>query len=266
VTGQFKPGDTFKDCDECPEMVVVPAGEFLMGSAEDDKSRDTNEQFQHYMRIPAPFAVGKFEITKDEFEAFKRDTGYRVSMVCGEERLGIAPGRLKQAGNEPAVCINWDDAKAYTTWLSTKARKVYRLLSETEWEYAARAGSELTFISAKNEEELCQFGNSADAAFKEVYKDWTEWRAANCSDGFVHTAPVGSFPANAFGLYDVQGNAAEWVEDCYSGDPLKSCTNRVLRGGSWIGEPRHLRAAARGGPWSEPGIGRGFRVAMTLGH
>jgi hypothetical protein len=163
VTPEYKVGETFKDCDDCPEMVVVPAGEFTMGSPPDEKNHGA-EGPQHSVHIQAAFAVGKFEVTKDQFETFVNDSGHDAGASCytienneSEERAGCSfrnPG-FKQGGNEPAECINWNDAKAYAAWLGEKTGKSYRLLSEAEWEYAARAGSQLRLVSAQSEDDLC---------------------------------------------------------------------------------------------------------------
>jgi formylglycine-generating enzyme required for sulfatase activity len=283
VTPEHKPGETFKDCENCPEMVVVPAGEFTMGSPPSEKDRESEEGPQHDVSIPAPFAVGKFELTKDQFDAFVNDSGYGAGSKCWTyengkflERTGRSfrnPG-FKQGGNEPVTCINWDDAKAYSAWLSKKTGKSYRLPSEAEWEYAARAGSQLRLVSAKSEGDLCHYGNGADLTAKKTFKDWP---GANCSDSYVYTAPVGSFAANDFGLHDMQGNVFEWVEDChhdsYNGAPSDGsawvsggdCSKRVLRGGSWDGYPRYLRPAFR---FRNRAVNRyitfGFRLARTL--
>ncbi len=155
--------------------------------------------------------------------------------------------------------INWDDAKAYAAWLSKKTGKTYRLLSEAEWEYAARAGSTTRFSFGNNETDLCRHGNVADRTLKKIYENET---VANCTDNYLHTAPVGVYAANRFGLHDMDGNVWEWVEDCwhdnYNGAPSNgsawttgNCSRRVLRGGSWVNDPSYLRSASRS--WNDSG-------------
>ena len=245
-----KPGDKFRDCPECPEMVVVPEGSFRMGSPPSEEGRSDSEGPVHRVRIAEPFAVGKYEVTFEEWDACERDGG------CG----GYWPddeGRGR--GSRPVIHVSWEDAQAYVAWLSRKTGEAYRLLSEAEWEYAARAGTTTRYH----------------------WRDDIGWNRANC-DGCGNrwdargTVPVGSFPANAFGLYDVHGNVWEWVEDCwngsYAGAPTDgsawtsgNCDRRVLRGGSWYDDPRNLRAALR--DWYGT-VNRydylGFRVARTL--
>ena len=185
------------------------------------------------------------------------------------------PG-FNQADGHPVVCVSWEDAKAYVKWLSRETGERYRLLSESEWEYVARAGTGTSWYWGDGESGQCTHANGADRALKRRYGDW-KWTVASCDDGRIHTAPVGSYAANGFGLHDVLGNAWEWVEDCwhesYAGAPKDGrawtgggdCGRRVLRGGSWGFEPWFLRSAYR----SRYSAGiryslAGFRVARTL--
>jgi formylglycine-generating enzyme required for sulfatase activity len=246
----LKPKDSFKECDTCPEMVVVPAGSFTMGSPANEKYRRDNESPQHNVTIARALAVSKFEVTFDEWDACVADggcNGYRPS----DEGWG--------RGNRPVTNTSWDDAKEYVAWLSKHTGQSYRLLSEAEWEYASRAGSTTAYSWGDNIGE----GN------------------ANC-DGCgsqwdnKQTAPVGSFAANAFGLFDVHGNVWEWVQDCkqgtYNGVPTDGsawtggdCANRVLRGGSWSDAPQDLRSADRvDSPTDSRDNVFGFRVGRTL--
>jgi formylglycine-generating enzyme required for sulfatase activity len=177
-------------------------------------------------------------------------------------------------GRRPAIDVSWNDAtQQYLPWLSRKAGKTYRLLTEAEWEYAARAGATARYHFGDNERDLCTFGNVADLTGKQKY---TTWEFVNCRDGHIETAPVGSFRPNAFGLHDVHGNVWEWVQDCwndnYDGAPSDgsarttgNCGHRVVRGGSWGHFPRYLRASGRKGDpvgvrWND----YGFRIARTL--
>ena len=239
----------FRDCDDCPEMTVVPAGSFLMGSPPSEKGRNDHEGPVHRVRIPEPFAAGIYEVTFEEWDACVRGRG------CNGYRPG---GRGWGRGRRPTITVGWKDAQAYVKWLRGKTGKEYRLLSEAEWEYAARGGSSTAYH----------------------WGDDTGRNRANChgcgSLSKGRTAPVGSFPANGFGLHDVHGNVWEWVEDCwndnYEGAPKDGrawesgdCSRRVLRGGSWYAGQRDMRSANRF--WFTAGfrnISNGFRVARTL--
>ena len=246
----YQPGQTFKDCDECPEMVVVPAGSFMMGSPSREIGRDDDEGPQHEVTIRKPFAVGKYEVTFREWDACLADAG------CG----GYRPDNGGWGGGSlPVIFLRWNNAQDYTRWLSQKTGWEYRLLSEAEWEYAARAGTTTPYY-------------------------WGEdvgWANANCADcgsrwGNKQTAPVGSFPANAFGLHDMAGNVSEWVEDCwndsYDGAPSNgdawttgNCRKRVYRGASLYQEKKHARSANRRTSWlSNRYLTWGVRVARTL--
>ena len=243
------PGTTFQDCAQCPEMVVVPSGSFMMGSPESEQARDDDEGPVHRVTIARPFAVGVYEVTFGEWDACVSGGG------CGGYRPDDKGwGR----GSRPVILVSKEDAKAYVEWLSRKTGEEYRLLSEAEWEYVARAGTTTRYW----------------------WGDAIGRNRANCSGcGSRYnlvTAPVGSFSANPFGLHDVHGNVWEWVEDCwnyrYRGAPsdgsawqMGDCDVRVLRGGSWYNAPWSLRSAERIGDTSGPrDFLVGFRVARTL--
>jgi formylglycine-generating enzyme required for sulfatase activity len=236
-------------------MMVVPAGEFMMGSPPSELYRGA--ETPHRVTIPSPFALSKYEITFDQWDACVADGG------CG----GFMPddhgwGR----GNRPVIGVSWDDAKAYVAWLSRKTAKSYRLPSEAEWEYAARAGTTTPF----------SFGATITSE-QANYDGSTGYGTGPAGVNRQRTTPVGSFPENAFGLHDLHGNVWEWVEDCWSdeytaatpanGAPFlgANCEGRVMRGGSWEDYPGEVRAAARVGSntddqsWSD-----GFRVARSL--
>ena len=268
----LKAHDEFIECrSRCPTMVVVPSGVFVMGSppeAENCSTCEANERPQRLMDISRQFSVSKFEITFDEWDECVRLRGCLPANDSGFGR-----------DTRPAINVSWRMAKQYAEWLSTITGKEYRLLSEVEWEYAARAqlpsaramlpaaysfGDDIT--------SLCLHANSADAAAKDKQPDWV---TVTCSDGYPQTAPVGSYQANAFGLHDMHGNVWEWVEDCFApydaarstSDPIDrpDCVSRVLRGGSWVNGPSDLRSARR--YWEHPDNrnGRsGFRLARTL--
>ena len=257
-TRRVKPGSVFADCAKCPQMVVIPAGSFMMGSPKSEKGRQDDEGPQRRVTIPQPFAVGKFEVTFDEWGACVKAggcNGYRP------EDKGWGRGR------RPVINVSWNDAKAYVKWLRERTGKEYRLLSEAEWEYVARGG--------KGRRKYW-WGNSASHEYANYGKD-------ECCDGlkkgrdkWKYTSPVGSFPANPFGLHDMHGNVWEWVEDCYQYSykgaltngkawTTGSCDLRVLRGGSWGGHPQSLRSAYRLEVWpGGRGIDNGFRVARSL--
>jgi formylglycine-generating enzyme required for sulfatase activity len=281
------PGQSFKDCADCPEMVVIPGGSFTMGSPESETTREgvpdeyaKRERPQHPVSVRS-FALGKFEVTRGEFGQFVRETGHGFGGGCyvydGKEwkqepgRDWRSPG-FAQTERDPVACVNWDDAKAYVAWLSKKTGKEYRLPSEAEWEYAARARTTAARHWGEDASQACGYANVADRAGKQTYPNWT---IHDCDDGKAHTAPAGSYKPNGFGLHDMLGNVWEWTEDCwnesYTGAPGNGsawssgdCRRRVLRGGSWDSVPRGVRSAYRGGYDSTiRGYIFGFRVART---
>ncbi len=245
----YPTGKVFRDCPDCPEMVVVPAGEFVMGSAVGDPGRYANEDPQHRVTIARPFAVGRYEVTFVEWDACVAAGG------CFRKPADSAWGRDRR----PVVDVSWDDTQSYLAWLSKKTGKRYRLLSEAEWEYAARAGSSSAY----------PWGGGAGTNQANFWGSGSQWSGKQ-------TAPVGSFAANAFGLHDLIGNVWEWVQDCYQdsyvGAPADGsareggkCEARVLRGGSWYIEPQDARSAFRYrlAPASRNYVS-GFRLARTL--
>ena len=277
-------GDRFRDCAECPEMVAVPSGTFMMGSPAGEEGRHGDEGPVHEVTIAAPFAIGRYEVTVSEFGRFVEETGYSAGSSCWTYEDGKPEDRADrgwrypgfgQGGSHPVACVSWDDAQAYVAWLSEQTGKAYRLPSESEWEYAARAGTATARHWGEGESGQCRHANGADPSVKERYSNWPV-PVSSCRDGHVHTAPVGSFRANGWGLHDMLGNAWEWTEDCwngsYAGAPSDgsawghgNCAERVLRGGSWDLDPSTLRAAYRNR--KSTGIrlhGNGFRVARTL--
>jgi formylglycine-generating enzyme required for sulfatase activity len=243
----IRAAEPFRDCPTCPEMVVVPPGRFIMGSPASEQGRGGNEGPQREVTIRQPFGVGRFEVTFDEWDACAAAGG------CSHRPSDQGWGR----GRQPVVNVSWDDAQQYAAWLSRRTGVAYRLLTEAEWEYAARAGSRARWSFGDNEAEL---GEHA-------------WYSANANR---RARPVGGKRANAFGLHDMHGNAWEWVADCsggsYEGAPVDgsaqsgtSNCNRRLRGGTWDKDPARLRAAFRDG--IDPGVRRddiGFRLARTL--
>jgi formylglycine-generating enzyme required for sulfatase activity len=283
----LKPKDVFKECTECPEMVVVPAGRFTMGSPNSEPGRHTDEGPQHVVTLARPFAVGRFHVTVEQFGAFVAETGHDAGSSCftfEAGKPGARPGRswrnpgFTQGVAHPVVCLSWDDAEAYVAWLSRKTGKTYRLLTEAEWEYAARGrtepGAYPRYWFGDSEKDLCRHGNGADLETKS--KIASNWTVGTCNDGYAYTAPVGSFLANGFGLFDMAGNAWQWTTDCwnasYDGAPSDGsawttgdCTRRVFRGGSWTATPRSLRAAIRSTHTSDGRFqGLGLRLGRSL--
>lgn len=283
-------GPSFRDCPAfCPEMVVVPPGTYMMGSAADDPHQGTGgeEQPQHRVNIRYRFAVGKFEITRDQYALFARETHVSDPDGCHVHQPPLWPKALglnwhttpfHQTRRDPVVCVSWDEARAYTRWLSQKTGYPYRLLSEAEWEYVARAGTTTEAFWGDDERRACEYANGVDLTLVARYPA-AKWDNVNpCHDAYVNTAPVGSFKPNGFGLYDTAGNVFEWTADClvknYAGAPTDGsprtdgdCSKRVNRGGSWTSNPTGLRSAHRG--WDDSGtrvVDLGFRVARDLAY
>ena len=257
-------------CPMCPELVVVPAGKFQMGCVNVNDGCDGDERPVHEVEV-ASFAVSKYEVTREQFAAFVSATGHNTPGGCASFNAGSWHDQEWQRDDHPVVCVNWDDVQAYLRWLSTETGRMYRLLSEAEWEYAARGGTTTAWYWGNNSEhrirawEGCRYSNS------------TVFFKRDLCDRWIGTAPVGSFPANAFGLHDMSGNVWEWVEDCWHGNYRDAptdgsawthggnCGRRVVRGGGWDSFLWDLRSADRrrlrpGRRW----IDIGFRVAMTL--
>jgi formylglycine-generating enzyme required for sulfatase activity len=246
----LKQGSSFHECAKvCPDMVVVPAGSFMMGSPETEPDRDKDEGPQHKVTFARPFAVSKFEMTFDEWDTC---ASYGACAQASDGGWG--------RGQRPVIYVTWDDARRYAEWLAKITGKPYRLLAEAEYEYAARAGSQTPF----------PWGENVGVNNANCNGCGSQW------DG-KQTAPVGSFAPNQFGLYDMVGNVWEWVEDCYHSDYIDGpdngsawtsgrCAERVVRGGSWSAVPsRNLRSAARyqHGPDLQDRH-FGFRVGRTL--
>lgn len=291
-----RPGDLIKDCSVCPELVLLPTGSFMMGSPDNEKDRSPDEGPVHKVTLSRPIAVGRFEVSRGEFAAFVARSNYKTDAERGDGCWGWNGKEWKsdakfnwrnlgfaQTDDHPVVCVSWNDAQAYVKWLndqhpSLPAGKKFRLLTEAEWEYSARAsqgtqrfpwGDDLDYSV------MCRWSNVADQTTKKEVPITASW-AIDCNDNHAYTAPGGAFPANAFGLHNLHGNAWEWVQDRwhdnYNGAPSDgqsweagSDERRVLRGGSWSSHPRILRSARR--YWFAPG-GRsgfsGFRVARTF--
>ena len=275
----YHAGETFRDCLDCPEMVVVPPGSFVMGSTDAETSREdmpkqlaVMERPAHVVTIPRAFAVSKVAVTRAEFNTFALATHFHGS-GCWETNLQAEvkvsarghetdwgnPGFPQTSLKQPVVCVSWNDAHRYVAWLSAKTGRTYRLLTEAEWEYAARAGT----TTAR------------------YWGDDIGVDNANCGDcdspwDDTQTAPGGSFKPNAFGLHDMLGNVWQWVEDCanpgYQGAPVNGaawtkagCKSHLFRGGSWSARPLGVRAAVRNGNDADARSNDvGIRVARNL--
>jgi formylglycine-generating enzyme required for sulfatase activity len=282
----FRTGEAFTDCaDACPEMVVAPPGTFLMGSPPSEAGRDPNgyEDPRHRVRIGYPFAVGKYAVTRGEFARFAEATKLPDPPKCNVHVPPHWPGvaglswrhtPFAQTDRHPVVCVGWTEARDYAAWLSRRTGHRYRLLSEAEWEYAARAGTTTTDYWGDGQDDACAYANGVDLSLKDAVPE-TEV-AQHCRDGFAYTAPVGSFRPNAFGLYDMMGNVFEMLADCYvrgyDGAPADGspridsvCRCRSNRGGSWTSTPSGLRAAYRDCDQETTRVvDLGFRVARTI--
>jgi formylglycine-generating enzyme required for sulfatase activity len=278
-------GEVLRDCDQCPALVVIPAGEFTMGSPANEDGRYRNEGPTHKVHFVEPFAIGRHEVTVDEFRAFVDAAGYRTEAeqregcnvwngtqwIYDAQRNWRSPG-FEQGDDHPVVCVSWNDAHAYLKWLAERSGKPYRLPSEAQWEYAARAGTKTARFWGESAKLACDYANVADQSLKVRFPD-DSWSVHDCNDGFVYTAPVGSFKPNGFDLVDMLGNVWEWTEDCWNdsykgvpadGSPRRrgDCTRPVLRGGAWYDVPQFARAATR--YWDAPrirGSNVGFRPA-----
>jgi formylglycine-generating enzyme required for sulfatase activity len=249
----LKPLARFRECaKDCPQMIVIPAGRFQMGSPPSEKGRYPDEGPQHEVVLPRPFAVSEFDVTFDDWDA--------CVSVGGCLREGRADDRDFGRGTRPVLYVSWDDAQAYVSWLSKMIGKQYRLLTEAEWEYSARAGSTTAYFWGE-----------------EIGRNNANCNGCDSQWDNRQTSPVGSFKPNAFGLHDMAGNVWQWVVDCYhdnySGAPADGsawtsgdCDRRVVRGGSWYyNGTGQLRSANRNSDsrgFRDGGLG--FRVARTL--
>lgn len=265
TTAAAAPGPTLSDCATCPEMVTIPAGSFAMGSPDSEPDHEADESPVHTVTFAEPFAISRAEVTRGQYAAFVKATGRAAGASCSvwvwdgwktvEGKSWQDPG-FAQDDSHPVVCVDWFDAEAYAAWLAKTTGKAYRLPTETEWEYAARAGTTTPYILGSDPHQLCRTDNGHDHTSKESHLGMA-WPPVDCRDGFAETAPVGSFPANAFGVHDVHGNVWEWMRDCYTpsydgASPIGAaveaadCKQRVYRGGGWSVERRGRRSANRG--------------------
>lgn len=283
----------FRDCVDCPVMIEIPAGSFLMGTAEADRLTDprtgkpaTNDGPQHRVDIEYRFAMGKYEVTTAEFGSFVAATGYRPEGPCMEfsppESFRISDDTtwnqtgFPQTERSPVVCISYYDALAYTNWLSERTKRNYRIPTEAEWEYAARSGTTTPYFWGDSRLDTCSYANVRSAGAdtisdRQAIADKQD--GFPCDDGFVHSSPVGSFMPNNFGLYDIQGNVWEWVADCnhknYTDAPAdgsawldsSGCQFGVIRSGSFLNLVERSSTTVRAGrPREGRATNMGFRV------
>lgn len=289
----LSPGATFRDCADCPEMVIIPGGSFQMGSDRKEQMRDNELRPEGPIRsvtIAKPFAAGRFEVTNAEYAAFVEATGYSATNGCVTSggRYAVdgvnwrSPGiGTDVADDEPVVCVDWNDAKAYTLWLAGHTGLPYRMLTEAEWEYAAKAGSTSVWPWGDDENQICQYGNVFDISGlgdpRSKIGTNAAATAADCDDGFQTIAPVGQLKPNAFGLYDTIGNVWEWNEDCsvmlYADEPVDGsayqapgvCEKRAVRSGSWRTRVSRHRPTFRGrDPADLAYFMFGFRLARDV--
>ena len=278
----LNPGAIFQDCPDCPEMVIVPSGRFRMGF--DGGIEDRYEGPERDVSIDYPFALGRVEVTQAQYAAFVAATGHVSGTGCaiwnGEEWYHTPGADWRDPGygrppaaNEPVVCVTWHDVKAYTAWLAEKTEQPYRLPSEAEWEYAARAGTTGTYAWGDDDDGGCDVANYYDQSGIDPKIPHIP---VECDDGFAGVAPVGSLAPNAFGLYDTIGNVWEWVEDCYvmpipttptDGSPVQvaDCERRAVKGGGWSSNLFWQRPTFRGrDPMERISHMFGFRLARDL--
>ena len=292
----LQPGDTFSDCRDCPEMVVIPAGHARLGSTATDRGRfeipkvfADREALQLDVTIAKPFAVSKYEITRGMYGRYVEEAQVVTEPGCAGFDITTGtwpfnkawswrdPG-FPQGNDEPVVCMNFPDAKAFVEWLAKKTGKPYRLLSETEWEYAARGGATTTYPWGESADAICERANVYDIPTATALGDREGLADHLCAQPKVKIflEPVGSYPPNGFGLYDMIGNAWELVADCasdtYAEVPTDGravdrpgCTRRMPRGGGWNSRAWTARLATRGqGDAGYRAVALGIRIGRDL--
>ncbi len=271
-----------RDCNGCPELVVVPAGTFHMGAEVDEPRRlglpdywGLREQPRHPVTIRRDFAMGRYELTRAQFAEFARATGYEPAPGCWhfigsewlfDEQRSWRDAKLGQTDEHPVTCVNWHDAMAYVAWLAGKTGLPYRLASEAEWEYAARGGVATVYWFGDEPGEICRVVNLGDLDTRDrfgwdkttiKYEVMNDWKGQPCRDGFATTAPVTATAANQYGVSGLLGNANEWVADCWNDDYAtgpateqprllgRDCGLRVMRGQGWTAIAASTRPAFR---------------------
>jgi formylglycine-generating enzyme required for sulfatase activity len=285
------PGRVFKDCATCPEMVVVPPGRFTMGSNVINPMRGGEARPEGPARsvtITRAFAAGRYETTNGDFRRFVKATGHQLAKDCSTGMDTPEMSRIdfegplfgrRPADNQAVVCVSWNDARMYAAWLTGVTGKRYRLLTEAEWEYAAKAGSTTKFPWGDSELDACKYENTYDLDSAAAMPPGANvsWEPLACRDGQGRIAKVGSYPPNAFGLHDMLGNVWEWAQDCslvlYPTAPVDgsaieidaNCEKRAVRGGSWYTRQDRHRPTFRGrDPSTDQAHHFGMRIARDL--
>lgn len=277
-----------------PEMLVLSGGYFLMGSPDAEVDRYEDEGPEHWVAVQ-PFAMGRCEVSLAEFRQFIEQTEYSTDVEepgscyalnnAGDGFEGVVgadwdkPG-FEQNDRHPVTCVSHNDALAYIVWLNERTGLEYRLPTEAEWEYAARAGSQTRFSFGDDDayKQLCTYANIADQELEgESFAE--NWTLADCTDGYRFTAPIASYQPNGYGFYDMHGNLVEWTQDCWHNsyqtaamdgkawfaENSGECDKRVLRGGSWSDNPGYARSADRARSTTVDAYNSiGFRLARTL--
>lgn len=290
-----KAGDKFRDCPDCPELIVVPGGSFVMGSSAEERAREgvpetfgNREQPQHPVTIGKAFALGRTEVTVAQYAKFSDETKRPMDTKCAvydrdKDNWALLKGSwrdpgFKQGDAEPVLCMSYNDANAYAAWLAKKTGKHYRLANEAEWEYAARGGTTTARYWGDSARTVCENANVMSTATFAAIGSPESWQdKLMCASRHAWTMPVGSFEANPFGLKDMYGGVWEWVADCahpnYVGAPSDGsawtephCDKFLVRGGAFHSEFWLVRSATRGAglsPDSHP-VASGIRIARDL--
>ena len=282
-----------RDCESCPELVVIPAGgTFVMGAEKAEglawgmpELMASQEAPVATITIARSYAIGRTEVTRAQFAEFVEETGFKTMEGCShltaegwstQPELSWRDDSIGGSDDHPVPCLRRAEMLAYMDWLSVRTGHAYRLPSEAEWEYAARANSKFPAFWGEDWTRACAFQNGADQAFVKVAPNIPYGQFADCDDGYAFTSPVASFEPNAFGLYDVAGNVSEWTADCYATGhadaprdgtryDMRPCGAWVAKGGSWAGFPGLLRVATRLPiRAASAGSGFGFRVARDV--
>lgn len=279
--------ESFSDCENCPEMIVVPSGEAMIGAEPFEANQKRGDIPVRKVKIAYKLAVGKTEITRGQYRQFMEQSSHKMAQdgcnTWGRDRImGYVPNHnwdnpgMPQNDKHPVVCVSHVDATTYVKWLAEKTNKPYRLLSSTEYEYAARAGTRGPWYWGTSQRDACKYANVADDVFR---KNFDHAPLFKCDDGYEHTAPVATYEPNGWGLHDMLGNVYEWTDDCLHRDSSTvptdgrawlaedggECDRRVPRGGSWVSGTDWVRAAAQAGDLAVYHSQLlGFRVGMTM--
>lgn len=281
-----------QDCDTCPKLIVLESGKFVLGAEQEEGRRwkmldrmSANEGPRVDVTIESAFALGQMEVTRGQFAAFVSETGFKPKKGCFhltsagwsvQPKLDWQNPGYEVTDDHPVACLQRSAILAYLDWLSDKTGQPYRLPSEAEYEYAARAGTDTTTFWGEDWTTACAYQNGADLTFVPNVPDIPYGQYADCDDGYVFTSPVATYEANPWGFYDLAGNVSESTADCYSdshegmpkdGSPVAKsrCRAWVAKGGSWAGFPGLLRPATRLRiRAATTGTGFGFRVARDI--